>query len=405
MRPTTSLRSCCYAPRPVLILVCVLGLAGGIVSAPQAQANEDLVDANNLLQTGKPQKAIDKLNAAFKAQRLNPRETARALYMRGRARLLTNNRAAAISDLTSALWTKLLPPKLQREAEIQRALAYDSLGIAPAKQSIRRAAQPAPSSKPPTVKPEPQPAYKHKVAQPITPAARLPEGIEQSSNPSLQNRQREQQATKPPPIAGMPAWRTEAQRTASQNHQSAGAIYFGPPKVVTGATQRNRASRPAPRAAIAARPAKPVGGPWQSAAQPATADFTTTTATVQPKRSNNPPKAVPKWSSITQQVAPVNIARPPGQAPGRAWIAPDPQLVAPSPPAVAAQPAPNPAPTSEGEHATSASLFSLPTVPSLFGGSAQKSDAVAAADELQRNRYQRIREHNRRLNAAAGSAQ
>lgn len=124
----------CRNGMATLVLVGVLS-AGPVIAA----GSKNLAGAEQMLREGQFDKAIALVNKAFKSDQLSSTASARALYTRGNALLQTKRPAEAISDLTSAIWTRKLPPALHQKAIALRAGAYSASGVtAPTKTAPTR---------------------------------------------------------------------------------------------------------------------------------------------------------------------------------------------------------------------------------------------------------------------------
>ena len=86
--------------------------------------------AQRALKAGKPDLAIKAMNVALASNGLKGAEIARAYYVRGLAQAKACNPAAAIADLSHALWLKGLSDTERAEATAAKAAAYQTAGIA-----------------------------------------------------------------------------------------------------------------------------------------------------------------------------------------------------------------------------------------------------------------------------------
>ncbi len=86
--------------------------------------------AQKALKAGKPDLAIKAMNVALASNGLKGAEIARAYYVRGLAQAKARNPAAAIADLSHALWLKGLSDTERAEATAAKAAAYQTAGIA-----------------------------------------------------------------------------------------------------------------------------------------------------------------------------------------------------------------------------------------------------------------------------------
>jgi hypothetical protein len=95
-----------------------------------AGAQREVEAGINAISAGKSAEAVVHLSAALTAGSLPSAQTARALYYRGVANRKAGNTAAAISDLTSALWLKGgLTPQQRADALDNRSAAYREAGL------------------------------------------------------------------------------------------------------------------------------------------------------------------------------------------------------------------------------------------------------------------------------------
>lgn len=131
-------------------------------------------------QSGKPDGAVENLNAAIAAGKLPQQQMARALYYRGLAYRKQGKPALAISDLQSALWLKGALSEAERnEALSARAAAYKEAGVADPQagkvsesanrigEAVKTAAAPAgPAAAPASAQPAAAPPQAAASAQP-----------------------------------------------------------------------------------------------------------------------------------------------------------------------------------------------------------------------------------------------
>ena len=113
-------------------LVAGLAIAGATapVQAQQAADGEALLVAGaNSLSTGKHRIATRQLTQAMRAGNLSTAQIAKALYLRGVAQRNSDRPAHAVSDLTSALWLQGLTKRDRAQAHLNRALAYEAVGM------------------------------------------------------------------------------------------------------------------------------------------------------------------------------------------------------------------------------------------------------------------------------------
>lgn len=108
--------------------------AGDAKAAPKkrdpAEAQRQIDNGIRLLQSGKPEPAIQTITAAISGGNLPAPVMAKALYNRGIAYRRTQKPAQAISDFTSALWLKNgLPEQERADALEQRNAAYREAGL------------------------------------------------------------------------------------------------------------------------------------------------------------------------------------------------------------------------------------------------------------------------------------
>ena len=114
--------------------------AGGLVAAviglalccavPAAAAEAPIPLAQRALKAGKAELAVKALNAALASNGLKGTEIARAYYVRGLAQAKAHNPAAAIADLSHALWLKGLSEAERQDAVAAKAAAYQTAGVA-----------------------------------------------------------------------------------------------------------------------------------------------------------------------------------------------------------------------------------------------------------------------------------
>lgn len=95
-----------------------------------AAIQASLEAAQKSLDAGKPEPAVNQVNALISAGRLDSRTMAKALSLRGQAYRRQGKPAQAISDLQSALWLKGGLGEADRTAALQaRAEAYKEAGL------------------------------------------------------------------------------------------------------------------------------------------------------------------------------------------------------------------------------------------------------------------------------------
>ncbi|MDH3581652.1 MAG: SPOR domain-containing protein [Hyphomicrobiales bacterium] len=113
-----------------LVAGLAIGGATAIAQAPQAADGEALLVAGaNSLSTGKHRVATRQLTQAMRAGNLSTAQIAKALYLRGVAERNSDRPAHAVSDLTSALWLQGLSKGDLAQAYLNRALAYEAVGM------------------------------------------------------------------------------------------------------------------------------------------------------------------------------------------------------------------------------------------------------------------------------------
>ncbi len=118
----------------------VVAQAGSPLNARRA-----VIDGIKSYEAGKYANAVTSLSIALQGEGLTSKDTAKALYYRGRAHKQLKKFPEAIADLTSALWLKdgLSDAERQR-AEADRKASYASVGVAsPATVARANASSPA----------------------------------------------------------------------------------------------------------------------------------------------------------------------------------------------------------------------------------------------------------------------
>ena len=370
---------------------------------------DTLAAADKELKSGNYQLSITHADNAIASGKLAPADLARGLYIRGSSYLAAGRTSQAIVDLNAALWMKKLPPRLQKDAKAKRYQAYTNVGVAPRESVAGRPGRSVSTISSGATAPKQTPARAsaasggHKVALPVERQTRLPEGTH--TRPLVLNAKA--QNTRPKTIvAPLPVTQTTPQWSATTRQ----AVRPPPARrsaTIAPARQPSRAPvtappRAAPVKRATAAPARnrvSAGQPVQPTARTAVRPFSTQT------------RVAPRQPSVTtRQAAPTLPARRP--VPASEVAAVQPAAVAPpdTPPARRRSspsfgvrdgiydnaPPPAPAPAAEPasiEEPVGGSSF----LGSIFGGAEPKSDDILAADELQRRRTERIREHNRRL--------
>jgi hypothetical protein len=327
----------------------VIGLVVCLTSTG-AHADEQLAKAEDVLRTARYDDAIAYANKAFDSSKLSAGQTARALYVRGHANFKRNRPAIAISDLTSAIWTRQLPAPLLEKAKDMRTKAYAATGIAaprlsaakseplpPPRVSTQRSTATASATRQTGSAP---PAPTHKVALPTAIKPRLPDGM-QAARPTVAS-QPGTSAVTAQPTTTTPAWQTSSVRNL-------------PAKTTwLGVSQKPAEGRRAT-------------GPLATAVA---AGAVTTTGSI--------PQSTP-------------VSRTPAQISGPA------EGTAPAAPAPVFQT--NVIPTEQ--QPTEPDRKAEPAGYGLFGGlfatTEPTSPDVALANELQRRRAEQIRAHNQRM--------
>lgn len=408
------------------IFVFVTMLATFVVGASalgltaNAADSRQLASAHQALQAGNYAAAIKAVNAAFEAGGLTSEQTSRGLYIRGTAQLARKRSAEAIADLNAALWTGHLPKRLDTRAMQQRANAYAAAGIRTPPPVARRGTATRKSwaavSKPITTgtlanrKARPS----HKVAMPVPRVDRLPEGFKAPTRAVVR-------PTRPN------GWSTHK---AQSNRATSSPTLSRP----VSATRWQAATHKPAQHNVSSRPTAPANVTTRSWSQATRAPVRSTTRQYRP--APRPPKSTVRrrLSAVQANDAARDQSAEPGRAPASAFATRTsraktvPQPVVRRPPTnfatstqitrtaqpvrqapasrkiVAASPPPSRSDTAASPPAGPASVPNLGT---LFGGllgtsGSEKPDHISAADELQRQRTQRIREHNRNLGSKAG---
>jgi hypothetical protein len=318
---------------------------------------------------------------------------ARALYIRGSSYLAAGKNSQAIVDLNAAMWMKKLPARLQNDAKAKRYKAYTSAGVAPSAAVATRPSRTqrtvssgaALSKQPPATRSSTQQSG-HKVALPVERQTSLPEGTH--ARPLILNTRSHE--TRPKTIlAPLPVTQT-VPKWSSTTRQVARS-----PSV----QRRVQAATTAPLVKPRPQPTRTIAStrrPATNTARASVGPFTTKT------------KATPRPANVTRRSSPPIRTTPrPAAAPSVGAVRP----AASAPPYIPpARPAPVPSygvrdglyedapPASAPETtATTNATVGSSVFDGFFGGTPAKSKALAAADELQRRRTERIRAHNRRL--------
>ncbi len=115
-------------PALAAMLVAALLLAPGIARAAPA-ASGTLTKAQKALSGGRASQAVSLLTKAIDAKSLSAKDTAKALYLRGKAYRTLGKHAQAIADLTAALWLSGLDQGERANAFYNRALSYRATGL------------------------------------------------------------------------------------------------------------------------------------------------------------------------------------------------------------------------------------------------------------------------------------
>ena len=380
----------------MILLLCLIGSAPG-----RAGPLDTLAAADKDLNAGEYARSIRQADSAIASGKLAPAELARALYIRGSGYLASGKSSKAIVDLNAALWMKKLPDRLQRDAKAKRYQAYTGVGVAP-RQTVatrptltQQTARRAPPSQPSAV------VGGHKVALPMAPRQGLPEGTH--TRPLVLNKPRPVQPktiTAPLPVTQTPPQSASAAQWTSTTRRAAlpSSIRPSPPTAGT-----RRATIPAQNSA-SLRPQRvpPRNSPavQRAASRPspsAVGAFTTRTIATPPPvqvahQQPQPARPLPQAAKTTApSIPPLPVTNA------------QPTTFAPSAPALGLQLSngvrdgiyeeTRPSrPTAQAD--TSASTTGW--FGGLLDGDDAKSEAVVAADELQRRRTEQIRAHNRR---------
>ena len=386
--------------------IAVLLLAGLIGAAPlSANPVETLAAADKELKSGNHELSITHADNAIASGKLAPAELARALYIRGSSYLAAGKSSQAIVDLNAALWMKKLPPRLENDAKTKRYQAYTGAGVAPRAavatrpvRTQRTISRSAPPSKPAATGTGIAQGS-HKVALPVERQTGLPEGTR--TRPRILN-SRAPEARPKTILAPLPVTQTTPKWTSTTRQVAR-------PPNVQGRTPAAPASRPLNAAVPAAttaplvKPRRQPAGSIASTRQPATS---TSNAAVGPFTTQTNVARRPA-SVVRRPAPPLRTAPRPAATPDVAAVRPAttaPPYASPARPAPAPSfgvrdglyedtpraPAPGTAATTDSSGGTS--FFG-----SLIGGSEPKSEALTAADELQRRRTEQIRAHNRRI--------
>lgn len=132
-----------------------------------AEQLEALTKGIAAVTAGQAQDGVKLLTTAIDSGKLKIKETARALYFRGKAYRMLDQPALAIADLTSALWKPgALDGDERKSAIAEREAAYRGGGHE--RQSVAAAAEPLPTTPP---APAPQPEKPVAVSNPPPPPA------------------------------------------------------------------------------------------------------------------------------------------------------------------------------------------------------------------------------------------
>ncbi len=122
--------------------------------SPAGAADAPLVLAQKAMKAGKPDLAVRAIDVALGGASLKGADVARAYLVRGLAYAKTGKKAAAIADLSHALWLKGLGDAERQEATAAKATLYQQAGLAaPTAEPVRppepvaEAAKPAPLPK------------------------------------------------------------------------------------------------------------------------------------------------------------------------------------------------------------------------------------------------------------------
>lgn len=114
----------------------MLSSAGSAVA--QSSALQSVRQANSDFAAGKFRSVVKRLDEAINTGKMRSDIMARALYLRGRAKLATGRPAEAISDLNAAIWLNKLPKREQKSAAAQRRKAYQKAGLKPTLANSKR---------------------------------------------------------------------------------------------------------------------------------------------------------------------------------------------------------------------------------------------------------------------------
>lgn len=324
---------------------------------------------------GDVQQAVKLFTTELEAPGRSPEDRARAFYHRARAYYASKQPVLAISDASAALWLNKLSPSEAADAVQLKSLAQSSVGADAGLPAFKLVTKSPPAF-------ESTPAKALPAVVPPKPAPLQPEAQAAATLPS---RPPQQAVVSTLPVAATPVVRPSA------------------PAWSSASVTREELSQPAAPAAVAAEPPKAAAAwiasailPSAAAVQQATGDIETGSI-ARAERSSVPESALTEAGRgpipTTTIAAPVPI---PQQTHGVAPVL--------SPAASLQQPTTTSAPQTDAPPKTAAAniLPSLPVLGALFEpASGPLSEQVEKANEVQRQRYERIR----RLNQAHNDAQ
>ena len=403
-----------------VLVTLIVGASAPRLTAHAADSRQ-LANAHKALQAGKFTAAIKAVNAAFEAGGLTSEQTSRGLYIRGTAQLARKRSAEAIADLNAALWTGHLPTRLDSRAKQQRAKAYAAAGIRTPPPVARRGTTTrktwAAVSKPITT--GTLPAHKarpsHKVAMPAPRVDRLPEGYKTPAG-AVVSPARQSRGVNPRGLVNANHTEFDTLTTSASGPLAIGnaqdryskAYHRHQPRHGKHGTVHGRWQRellcPRPLANTSRRPVHP-RRPCRTGRQMSGPTFPPEPRgrSRAPYQRPNSPRAS-HASGLRRNLLPRArqqiLRRRHGSHPPHDRFA----RTRRHEKIIGVPPAPS---RSETPASPSVSPASAPNLGTLFGGllgtsGSEKPDHIAAADELQRQRAQRIREHNRRLGTETG---
>lgn len=169
------------------LMLTLIGAAAGPALAQSSQDGETLLlEGAKALDDGNYKVASRQLTRAMRAGDLSTGQVAKALYLRGVAQRNADKPAQAISDLSSAIWLQGLTKAELAQAHMNRALAYEAVGIGERARDDRARA---------------------KSVDPNVKVAAVASGPRDPSVPSFQTEVKREEA-----FQSVPAFRTEVSR-------------------------------------------------------------------------------------------------------------------------------------------------------------------------------------------------